>query len=241
MRFLVVPAHQREGARITFAPDQEKYLTRVLRKRAGDRLEVVVAGAGVLVEGQLEAARRGALVLAIASERALPPPPAPALTLAVGLIKGPRLETVVRVATEMGVARLALLSCERAVVDWSQGGREERLTDIAVAACQQSGNPYPPAIERPGPVAAFVHSEAARATLVLAVAAGGAPLADLTVPADCPLTLLVGPEGDFTPEEIDCARAAGARPLTLSGHVLRAESAALVLATLMLERLGRLG
>ena len=239
MRFLIVSEGQVAAGRVTFTDDQQRYLAKVLRQRAGDALEVVVAGRGEALAGRLEPAPRNALALAVESTRALPPPPRPALTLAVGLIKQPRLELVVRLATELGVARLALLSAERAVVDWSERGRETRLADIAISACQQSGNPYPPAIERPVPVAAFVDAERARSTLVIAVAEGGNALANLTVPrAD--LALLIGPEGDFTPAERTAAEDAGAFPLTLSGHVLRAESAAVVLGTLFLDRLGRL-
>lgn len=235
MRFLVVAPAQVAGDRIAFDADQERYLTKVLRRRPGDALEVVIAGTGRAVTGRLEAARRG-VALQVEAERALPPPPGPPLTLAMGLIKGPRLETVVRAATELGVNALALIACERAVVDWSKGGREDRLESIAVAACQQSGNAYPPAIHRHASVAAFCAQWSG--ALVLAVAEGGDRLA--AVPrADGPLAVLVGPEGDFTPDEQAAARAAGAVAVTLTCPILRAETAAQVLATLMLERLGR--
>ena len=239
MKFLVVSPSQLEGPRVTFTDEQQRYLGKVLRLREGDSVEVVVAGQGRALTGRLEPARKHALALLVTDERPLPPPARPALGLAVGLIKQPRLEAVVRMATELGVARLALLACERAVVDWSEGGRESRLAEIAVSACQQSGNPYPPVIEPPVPVAAFVETERRRATLVIAVAAGGSALSDLSVPRE-DLTLMTGPEGDFTPAERAAAEDAGAYPLTLSGHVLRAESASLVLAALFLDRLGRL-
>ena len=237
MRFLVVDAAQVDGGRVSFDPEQEQYLARVLRLRAGDSVEVVVAGAGRALTGTLEAVRRG-FALRVTGERALPAPPAPALTLAMGLIKGPRLETVVRMATELGVNRLALVACARAVVDWSKGGREDRLAQIAVAASQQSGNAYPPVLERYASVAEFVAS--ARGTLVIAVAQGGGRLGHATVPADRELAVLVGPEGDFTAEEVGIATAAGGLAVTLTCPILRAESAALVLGTLMLEKLGRL-
>lgn len=232
----MVSPSQVSGTRITFDVEQERYLSKVLRLRSGDLLEVVIAGTGRSVTGRLEAARRG-LALSIETERALPPPPGPALTLAMGLIKGPRLEAVVRAATELSVNALALIATERAVVDWSHGGREDRLAGIAVSASQQSGNAYPPAITCYDSVAAFCDSW--KGALVIAVAEGGGRL-DAVPRATGPLALLIGPEGDFTPEEQATARAHGAIPLTLTCPVLRAETAATVLATLMLERLGRL-
>lgn len=236
MRFLVIAPDQLASGRVSFDVEQDRYLTRVLRRKAGDALEVVVAGEGRALTGRLEAGRRG-LALAVASERALPPPPTPELTLAMGLIKGPRLEAVVRMATELGVNQLALLACEHAVVDWSKGGREDRLADIAVSASQQSGNPYPARIARFASVPAYLAS--APVTRVIAVAHGGASPAQLVIPGDQPLALLVGPEGDFSASEIEAAVSAGAQTLTLSCPVLRAETAALVLCALMLDRLNR--
>lgn len=161
--------------------------------------------------------------------------------MVMGLIRGPKLETVVRAATELGVARLSLVCAERTVVDWSQGGREDRLEGIAVSACQQSGNPYPPKIELFDSLsAALSHGIPAGSAIVLAAAAGGQPLSVLRVVAQRPMAICIGPEGDWTPEEVLMARSAGADLLTLSGYVLRAESAALVIASLMLARLGRL-
>lgn len=241
MRFLVIDPAQVEAETVRFTREQEHYLSRVLRKHEGDTIEVVVAGAGRVLAGPLSAGKRGTLTLWVSSERELPPPPSPPLTLVMGLIRGPRLEAVVRTATELGVARLSLVSAERAVVDWSKGGREDRLAGIAIAACQQSGNPYPPKIERFDSLAsALSFGIDPQGTVILGVASGGQSLAALRVRADRPVAILIGPEGDWSPDEVLRARGAGADCLTLSGHVLRAESAALVLAALMLARIGRL-
>lgn len=239
MRFLVIEPDQLKDVTVRFTREQAHYLTRVLRKTAGDTVEVVLAGQRTL-SGRLVSGAREALMLSVQKERPLPPPPVPALTLAMGLIRGPKLEAVVRTATELGIARIALISTDRAVVDWSKGGREERLADIVVSAAQQSGNLYPPSIERFDAVEdALTRGRQAGSMVVMAIAAGGAPISAMAASPDIPVMLFVGPEGDFSDKEIGEAREAGASLVTLNGPILRAESAALVLATLMLDRMGR--
>lgn len=241
MRFLVIDPAQVQAETVHFTREQEHYLARVLRKTEGDAIEVVVAGAGRVLAGPLSAGKRGSLTLWVSSERELSPPPSPPLTLVMALIRGPRLEAVVRAATELGVARLSLVSAERAVVDWSNGGREERLASIAISACQQSGNPYPPKIERFDSLSsALSFGIDPQGTIVLAVPSGGQSLSALRVKPERPVAVCIGPEGDWTADEIQMARSAGADLLSLEGYVLRAESAAIVVATLMLARLGRL-
>jgi 16S rRNA (uracil1498-N3)-methyltransferase len=231
MRFLVIEPDQLKDVTVRFSREQAHYLKRVLRKNAGDTLEVVLAGQRTLV-GRLVSGAREALMLNVHEERPLPPPPRPELTLAMGLIRGPKLEAVARMATEV--------STERAVVDWSRGGREERLADIVVSAAQQSGNLYPPTLERYDSVAdALARGRTPGSMVVMAIADGGAPISAMAASPDIPVMLFIGPEGDFSDAEVRQAREAGASLVTLNGPVLRAESAALVLATLMLDRMGR--
>jgi 16S rRNA (uracil1498-N3)-methyltransferase len=235
MRFLAVTSDQVQGDRVTLTPEQEQHLVRVLRRRAGDPVRAVVAGTGRALECTIEAVRRGH-ALAIAREEALPPPPAPALTLAVGRLKGPKLETVVRAATELGVARVLVVASEHSVgVEAAE--RSGRWSAIALSASQQSGNPYPPAVEPVAGVDELVRSIAG-ASLVVGVATDAPAFRDLALPA-ADAVLAVGPEGDWSAAELAAFDHARAHRVRLAGHVLRAETACVVLATLVLDRLGR--
>jgi 16S rRNA (uracil1498-N3)-methyltransferase len=256
MRFLLVPAAQAPGpglARIPLTPEQQHHLTHVLRRGPGDTVDVVVAGrrmrlAARIARAALPPARasRGAraLELAVESEEPLPPAPRPALVLAVGLLKAAKLDAAVRMATELGLAGVALVRTERSVTDAGPAGpspeRLRRLEQIAWNACQQSGNTDPPALTWAPSVDALLAARPPGCDLVVAVASGGERLAALAPDPDRDQMLVVGPEGDLSPEEVSRARAAGARTLTLAGPVLRAETACPVLAALLLARMGRL-
>jgi 16S rRNA (uracil1498-N3)-methyltransferase len=242
MRFLMVTSVQVSGDRVTFTPDQQHYLARVLRRNPGDTTTCVLSGTATL-ELELAGGSRGSLSGVIRSRTPVAPPPQPALSLAVGLLKGNKLDGVIREVTELGLARLIPLQCARAVARWPEGThRLERLADLAVGACQQSGNPHPPQIDAPISVEALIEREKALGHgLVMAVAAGGERPSTLTLPSDQHQVLLIGPEGDFTPQELEHFERAAGRPITLTGNILRSETACLVLSTLLLARMGRLG
>jgi 16S rRNA (uracil1498-N3)-methyltransferase len=242
MRFLMVRPEQVSGDSVSFTPDQQHYLVRVLRRNAGDATTCVLAGTATL-ELILAAGPRKSLLGHVRSRTPVPPPPSPALSLAVGLLKGNKLDGIIREITELGLARLIPLQCERAMAHWPEGThRLERLADLAVAACQQSGNLHPPIIEAPISVEALLARErAAGHGLVMAMAAGGIRPSALTLPSDQHQVLLIGPEGDFTPGEMAHFEKAAGRPITLFGNVLRSETACVVLSTLLLARMGRLG
>lgn len=162
-----------------------------------------------------------------------------AVTLALGMPANERMDTLVEKATELGVAALQPLQCERSVLRL-EGEREQRKRAhwqaVAEAACEQSGRARVPAVlavqalprwlQALAPAAA----DAASLRLVLSLRQDAQPL------AACPgaqqartLLALSGPEGGLAPHEEDAARAAGFLPVSLGAHTLRADTAPLAL------------
>jgi 16S rRNA (uracil1498-N3)-methyltransferase len=141
--------------------------------------------------------------------------PAPAITVAFGLVKGDRPEWVVQKLTELGVDRIVPLATERAVVRWDEAKaarQHERLGTVAREAAMQCRRVWLPEV-----AAVTGFSEAARwAGAVLAEPGGSPPTLDHPV-------LLVGPEGGWSPAEL----AAGLPMVELSDGVLRSETAAI--------------
>jgi 16S rRNA (uracil1498-N3)-methyltransferase len=172
------------------------------------------------------------------------------VTLALGMPANERMDTLVEKATELGVAHIQPLLCERSVLRLA-GERAQRKCAhwqaIAQAACEQSGRARVPTVAAvitlPDwlaglPLAAAAETAAAPAEmrLLLSFRAAARPLRQVAVSAGG-VAVLSGPEGGLTAAEEGAAQRAGFMPTTLGPRVLRADTAPLaVLAWLGLMR-----
>jgi 16S rRNA (uracil1498-N3)-methyltransferase len=156
------------------------------------------------------------------------------LVLAPALLKGTRMDLVVEKATELGVQRVAPVATRHAV---SRTGHLERWRRIAVAAAKQSGRTRVPDIDEPVPLATLVAAPWPGLRLVPWEGDVDDRLDALPARAAAAVAV-VGPEGGLAEDEMALARAHGFVPVTLGPRRLRAETAAIVIATLCQSRWG---
>ncbi|MBA3303060.1 MAG: 16S rRNA (uracil(1498)-N(3))-methyltransferase [Acidimicrobiia bacterium] len=196
--------------------EDRHHLERVLRLER-DRPFVASDGAGRHRPCRIGPGRS----VVVAGEVAEEPAPRPALTVAMALTKGERAEVAVQKLTELGVDQIVLMAAARSVAHW-EGERAERrlvrLRRIAREASMQSRRVFLPLVEGVVPFA----GAAALPGAALAERGGG-PLS-LGHP-----TVLVGPEGGWSDEELEFPLAR----VALGPHVLRAETAAMAAATIL--------
>jgi 16S rRNA (uracil1498-N3)-methyltransferase len=169
------------------------------------------------------------------------PAPAPALHLVLGLPKGGKLEDIARMLGELGVSSLQLARTERSVPKLEQpAARLARLARVAIEACAQSGQTHALELHAPASlleVAARAPADAQRhvfweeATL---------PIGPATFEPAREQWAVVGPEGGLSAHEVTALEGLGYRALGLGRARLRVETAAPVIAGLVLERVGRL-
>lgn len=211
---------------------------RVLRLSPGAEVELFDGRGGaaqaVLLAGD------GARVRCAAPVQS-PPPVAP-LTLVVGLPKGQKLDGVLRMLTELGVDALQLAHSERSVpTPGDFDARLQRLQRIAREACAQSRQPFVPAIEPPRPLPEVAAAAPAGAQRLLFWERAEAPLPAALAAPPAGTWAVIGPEGGLSDAEAAALQSAGYAPVGLGPGILRAETAAVAIATLLLDRLGRLG
>lgn len=206
----------------------------VLGPREARHLQVLRLGPGAAVlvfDGQGAQAQatlaeldagRAVLHLGEAAEAAAETPQP--LTLAVALLKGDKLADVVRAATELGVASVQLLVTRRADAREIGAQKLQRLNRVAEEASKQSRRAVTP------PVLAPVALSELRWEGQLFVAQPGAQ-ARLTGLLDwsAPLTLLTGPEGGLTEDEVLGLTGRGAVAVNMGPRILRAETAPVAL------------
>lgn len=234
MRRLFLPPAQLEAPLVRLTAEQARYLTAVLRLRAGDLLEIF-DGLGGRFAAELESADSVRVGARVAEEaRALD------VVLAQGLAKGEKMDLVVQKATELGVSRIVPLVAERSVVKLSAergASRTERFRRIAQEAARQCGRADVPAIDEPQPLEAVLQTD--RLCLLLD------PAQPLRLSAAARgvsrLLLAIGPEGGFSPREVDLSQRAGALTVGLGPLVLRTETAGLAALALLQHLHGGLG
>jgi 16S rRNA (uracil1498-N3)-methyltransferase len=231
------------GATLELEPRAGLHLVRVLRLQCGAPL-AVFDGSGREHAATIASTRDQRVAVRIGAALSPAPESPLAITLAQGVSRGERMDYAIQKATELGVARIAPLLCERSVVrlDGDQAARKlEHWRGVAVAAAEQSGRAVVPQIAAPcrylEHLAAAAASGACR--LVLAPLATEGPR---QLPAGLSrIELLIGPEGGLSDAELKAAELSGYAPLRLGPRMLRTETAAAAAIAVLQALLGDLG
>lgn len=224
MRRLVVAAGALTTGTIKLEGADAHYAKDVLRLKVGAEVWLY-DGAGQRAVAQVLAFTRHQVELSVGELQPLPPPPPPAITLFQALGKGEKMDTVVRQATELGVARIVPVHTERSVPRGE--GRVERWRTIADDAVRVSGRGHRPVIDELRPLTEVWTSPRAERSLVLALDQGQDLAQALGDSAVTPRTLevLIGPEGGLEPDEVEAAVNAGFQRAHLGPYTLRTETA----------------
>jgi 16S rRNA (uracil1498-N3)-methyltransferase len=168
--------------------------------------------------------------------------PAPALHVVLALPKGGKLEDMARMLAELGVCGLHLAHSERSVPRFDKAeARVERLSRIAREACLQSGQKQALAIHAPAPLLDAAQRAPRHATRLVFWEEGGVPLPVIDhAHRQQEAWVVIGPEGGLAKDEAGSLQASGYTTIGLGPAVLRVQTAAPVIAALVLDRLGRL-
>ena len=210
---------------LVLSGDEAHHLARVRRLRPGEVVEVF-DGRGTAYRAEVSGLGRDRVVLAVRGDPRTDRAAACSLTLATAVPKGERFAWLVEKATEMGVSRLVPLQTARSVVD-PRRTKLQRLRRVVVEAAKQSGRNRLMVLDEPVSWSAFAQEETGENRLL--AHPGGEPAAVwFRHVRGGRITLAVGPEGGFEPEEVELGREAGWRIVGLGDTLLRIETAGLV-------------
>ena len=211
------------GSSHTLPEDESKHAVRVLRLGLGEAVELL-DGRGGRYAAEVADANAKRCQLRITAHEAVAPRPY-FTHIAVAPTKNiDRMEWFVEKAVEVGVERITFLRCARSE---RRELKLDRLEKIAVSAMKQSGQAWLPQLDEVVDYAAFVAEVAPATTFIAHLEAGDRTALAQVAAAGTDCCVLIGPEGDFTPAEIQLALARGIRPVTLGISRLRTETAAL--------------
>jgi 16S rRNA (uracil1498-N3)-methyltransferase len=219
-----VPPDEAAGDRFPTPPAIRHQVERVLRLRDGDHL-ILLTGDGQEVRCRLEG---GACVLE--ERRAVTTEPVHRLTVVQALLKGDGLEEVIQQGTELGVAAFWLVVSDRCIARELSPRKLDRLRAIARESAEQSERGIVPEVSGPEPLEAAFTAGA----VLLAERADGARLRDLAPPS----AVIIGPEGGFSPAELEAAERGGVALAGLGPRILRSRTVAAAAAAAILSRTG---
>lgn len=204
---------------------ESRHAFRVLRVREGENAELV-DGEGLwalaCVTGFANAPRRPVLQFRV-RRRAAVPPSDPQIRLCVAPPRPKPMAQIVQQATELGVGRITPLICEFGVSRPDGSPPRRHWRNEAVSALKQSGNPRLPVLDDPAEMSAILAECRGNAGVFGDSDASHAALPSL--PSEGTVSLWVGPEGGFSPEERTALLEAGVRPVRIGRNTLRVETA----------------
>ncbi|MRG48892.1 RsmE family RNA methyltransferase [Chitinophaga sp. SYP-B3965] len=203
-----------------------KYCIQVLRNEKGDNV-LLADGKGTRYEAVITDDHRKKCVVQINSHVTMPSP-VPTLRIAIAFTKNTsRMEWFLEKAVEIGISEIIPLITQRTE---KERLKTERLENILVSAMLQSKQWYLPALAEPQPFEKALTGE--QKLIAHCLPDEKKHLLDVMLPGKDTL-LFIGPEGDFTPEEITLALEKGCLPVSLGDTRLRTETAGVVGCTLM--------
>jgi len=233
-RFYLSP-HECKTGSLTLTGREAHHASRVLRVRRGDEV-MVLDGAGAEIFCFVEDAGRESVQLVVAKRNLLPRLPYQ-ITLLQAVPKGKIIESIIQKAVELGVQRVVPLLTERVTTRLagdSAAHKAEKLQHVAIEAIKQCGAAWLPKIETPmTPQEFLARNEKFDLSLIASLQPGSRHAREYFQAFQnehhCKpefVCVWVGPEGDFTVDEVRAIQAAGALPISLGRLVLRVETAA---------------
>jgi len=236
MHRFYLPPDKCQGASLVLEDREAHHGLHVVRLRPRERV-VVLDGVGHEFLCETRKMDRQVIELEVVQKNLIPPLPYQ-ITLLQAIPRGKVFETIVQKATELGASRIVPLLSERIVShldDENAESKVEKWRLVAIEAVKQCGSAWLPQIDAPiAPKALLARGEKVELPLIASLQPDSRHPRELfgTFSAEHgrlpqSVCIWVGPEGDFSPAEMNAARSAGALPITLGRLVLRSETAAI--------------
>ena len=226
-------------AEATLPEDESHHLVRVMRLAVGDAVSVF-DGRGIEFDGRVVRATGKSAIVSLERRVDAPVIPVVQATLVQAVLKGDRMDDVVRDATMAGAARIIPVVTERTLTRMSTLDRSharDRWKRVAISSAKQCRRATLPDISSPCEFTDWLNQpvEGQRFLMVepSSEAGGVVSLRQVLAGGGTAISCAVGPEGGWTADEQSAARSAGCQLVSLGGLTLRADAAGLIALSLI--------
>lgn len=213
--------------------NESHHCTKVLRMKTGEEIRFF-DGKGTLYSGVLEKVHSETCVVSVISKQENYEPRPYFLHIAIAPTKNiDRFEWFLEKATEIGVDRITPLVCDHSE---RRKIRKDRLERVILSATKQSVKAWLPVLDDLVPMNEFLKNTAFKGNGFVAHCEEGERIELLTnITPKKPTMVLIGPEGDFSPSEIELSIKSGLKPVSLGMSRLRTETAGVVVAQMLVD------
>ncbi|KTD64181.1 16S rRNA (uracil(1498)-N(3))-methyltransferase [Legionella shakespearei] len=221
------------GQLLELSPEAGQHVAVVLRMQAGEPL-TLFSGDDREFDALIETVKKKQVFVRIGTVREVSRESPLSIHLAQAISKGDRMELVMQKSVELGVTRITPLITERCAVKLDKDRMTKKLhqwQSIVIAACEQSGRNKVPVVHPPIHFDQYVAKESAALKFVVHPL-GSKSLKEYAV-SQPDIALIIGPEGGLSDEEIKLACKYDFLPLSLGPRILRTETAAITVLSML--------
>lgn len=241
-RFYLEPSAWAEEAEpLSLCPDEAHHCRDVMRCSVGE-LVTVFDGRGRACEAEIIEMSRKSVRLNPGEFQVSNPLPAQ-ITLGQAVPKGKNMDLIIQKATELGVAEIVPLTTTNTVVKLAAKDlqkKQQKWQRIAIEACKQCGQNWLPSVTMPKTIPDYISERKEALNVVAAIDETSLPFHQIIAnnqPTPESASILIGPEGDLTKDEVEQALNASFAPLSLGPIILRSETAAIYSLSLLVYEL----
>ena len=236
-RFFVDPENFKEDV-LLIAGDEFHHLKNVSRLEVGEHIEVLDGAGGIARAEIIEMSKREAK-LKVLQRLKLKSPPFPNIEIVLSLPRFQKMDLIIQKAVELNAFSITPVVSDRSFIktlDRDLTSKLERWKKISLEACKQSGRAWPMQFKEPDSLKNIINQKKDTPCLFLYEGDGVIPIKEVLASFSNPpetLTVFIGAEGGFSPEEVLTFKAAGLKPTTLGPLVLRVETACITILSVI--------
>lgn len=240
MNRLFLPLEHLASKEIIINGENARYLSLVLRVQPGESIAILDGHGKRYICNILSVHKKEVSVEKIKEEYYSSESPI-SITLAQGLTKGDKMDLIVQKSTELGVIKIIPIITERSQVRTTE--KASRWRKIAVSASQQSGRDIVPEIDEPIKIEEFLRRCVQHKGLIFSETYNKRNLKETlsNIKDTKQITLLIGPEGGFSKDEVTNAVKSGFAEASLGPRILRTETAPISAISILQYELGDSG
>ena len=215
---------------------------KVMRLKTNDQL-ILFNGDGSDFTGQVIRISKRQVEVSIKSKKNIKNESNLKVILLQALTSSEKMDLIIQKTTELGISEIQPIICERSIVKIKKEKIEKKLShwrQVTIAACEQCGRAKVPKIHEPENIIKYLERtiESDKDTKIILSPEASKSLDNIAPNIKQDIKVLIGPEGDFTKQELDLSIQNGFSPIKIGPRILRTETAPISILSILQYKYG---